>query len=166
MGKPTPKAFSTQKSYENSSSKGDALPTGRVELRVDGPQRNCTIGALGIDERREGMLAEDRTQFTCLRLVTAMQQGSLGGGHGCTQIAIALVLQEQIDGSVANAQNFLESALRSKSYKEVPSRTASSILSVSLFARVTRISPLPTLARRCDDHATASMRVVWLHPPA
>ena len=134
---------------------------------LKGEQRKemTTVGALGIYERREGMLAEDRTQFTCLRLVTAMQQGSLGGGHGCTQIPIALVLQEQIDGSVANAQNFLE-------------RTAFEIVQGGAFPN-RLVNPvgepvcqghedftLAYLARRCDDHATASMRVVWLHPPA
>ena len=88
-----------------------------------------------------------------------MQQRSLGGGHGGTQIALPLVLQEQIDGRMANAQNFLEhTAFEIVQRSALPNRLSNPI--GEPIRQCHEDFALAHIARRCDDHATASMRVV------
>ena len=46
---------------------------GEIEARVDGPQFDLAMGALGIDERLESMRAKDRAQRTCLRRLASQR---------------------------------------------------------------------------------------------
>jgi hypothetical protein len=105
------------------------------------------------------MLAEDGAQLTLLRLIAATEQSSLSGAHGLAQITVTLVLQEQIDGSVADAEDILEHT----AFKIVQSISTPNCLVNLVSEAICQVHEdfsLVNPVRRCDDHATASMRVV------
>src|SRR5947209_78452 len=68
------------------------------------------MGAARVPIGLEAMFAEDRAQRAWLGLVTTVQKRSLVGRHRLAEIAVALVLQKQIDGSTAHAQQLLQDA--------------------------------------------------------
>ena len=105
------------------------------------------------------MLAKNGTQLTCLRLIAATEQLAISGTHDLTKVAVALILEEQIHGGVADAENLLQhTAFQVVQGHPLPNRLVN--LVGEAICQIHEDFSLANALRRCDDHATASMQVV------
>jgi hypothetical protein len=112
-----------------------------------------------VDIGSKGVLPENGSQRSGHDCLTAIKNDAIGRADAVAEITVPLSLQKQIHGGVSHGKHISKGTafqiIETDPFQHCPANKASKVLS-HLYKR----NRLAQFRRRCDDHATASMRVV------